>query len=249
MMSPQQTAFLKDALELAKDAKHVFVFLHHPRWTGGRYGNDWGRVHQLLKGAGNVSACFAGHTHRMHFDGSRDNIDYYTLATTGGVVSSGGTINRFVGALHHYDLVTVRGDVFHVAAVPVGTVIDPKAERFTQILLEQETWMVRDEATRTLRYPIAIPTLYDGSKAILQIGVAHGADDNGDKGVTYALESAGGQTIQRGFLSASDYEWIKYPAKSDEKLVFLLEDKDTSFETEHPGNGGHIQIELEVVVR
>ena len=248
-MSPRQTAFLKDALRLAKGAKHVFVFLHHPRWTGGRYGNDWDRVHQLLKDAGNVSACFAGHTHRMKFDGSKDDIEYYTLATTGGVVSGGGTINRFVGALHHYDLVTVRGDAFHVAAVPVGTVIDPKAERFTEILLEQETWLVDDETRRTLRYPIDIPRLRDGSKAILQIGVAHGADDSGDKGATYALQSAAGETIQRGFLSAGDYEWIKYPAKSEEDLVFLLEDKDTRFDGEYPGNGGRIQIELEVVVR
>ena len=97
--------------------------------------------------------------------------------------------------------------------------------------------------------PDAAPTLRDGSKAILQIGVAHGADDSGDNGATYALQSAAGETIQRGFLSASDYEWIKYPAKSGEDLVFLLEDKDTSFEGEHPGNGGRIQIELEVVVR
>ena len=247
-MSPQQTAFLKDALALAQKAKHVFVFLHHPRWTGGRYGNDWDRIHQLLRDAGNVSACFAGHTHTMRFDGTKDNIEYYTLATTGGGVSQGGTINPFVGALHHYDLVTVRGDQFHVAAVPVGTVIDPKAKRITQTLLSQETWHVRDEATRTLRYPIRIPT-FEGTGAILRIGVAHAADDSGDKGVTYELQTSDGKTIQRGFMNAGDYEWVKYPAASGQKLLFLLKDHDTSFDTKQPGNGGRIQIELEVVTR
>jgi hypothetical protein len=246
-MSPQQTAFLAETLKLAQDADHVFVFLHHPRWTGGKYGNDWDRIHQLLKDAGNVSACFAGHTHTMKFDGAKDNIEYYTLATTGGHVPKR-TINPLVGALHHYDLVTVRGDRFYVAAVPIGSVIDPKAKRLTRMLLPEKTWSIQDEQSRTLKYPIEIPP-YEGTGAILNIGVAHALDDNGDRGVTYEVHSAEGQIIQRGFLTASDYEWIKCPVAPDQHLVFLLKDEDTSFETDAPGNGGQIQIELEIIKR
>jgi len=244
-MSPAQTAFLTETLKLAKDANHIFLFLHHPRWTGGQYGNDWDRIHRLLKDAGNVSACFAGHTHTMKFNGTKDNIEYYTLATTGGHVPNA-TINPLAGALHHYDLVTVRGDEFHVAAVPVGTVIDPKSDRITRVLLPEEKWLIHNEETRVLRYPIDIPP-YDGTGSILTIGIAHGADDAGDKGLNYELQSPEGQILQRGFLQSDDYEWIKYPADAGQKLVLLLKDADTSFEGNTPGNGGRLQIEVEVI--
>ena len=52
---------------------YVFVFLHHPRWLLDRYpGSDWERVHGALQDAGNVKAVFAGHIHRMRYDGTRD---------------------------------------------------------------------------------------------------------------------------------------------------------------------------------
>ena len=244
-MSPRQTAFLVETLQRAKDAQHVFVFLHHPRWNGGQYGDDWERIHQLLARAGNVSACFAGHTHTLKFNGTRDGIEYYTLATTGGNVPNG-TINPLVGALHHYDLVTVRGDEFHVATVPLGTIIDPQAERLTRILLPQQKWVIHDEQSRTLRYPIRIPP-FTGIGAVLDIGIAHAVDDNGDKGITYELTSAEGQVIRRGFLCSPDYEWLEVPTAGDRDLLLLLEDKDTSFASDAPGNDGQIQIELEII--
>ena len=40
-MSDEQFAWLKQTLQAAKPAKHVFVFLHHPRWLR-RYGDDCG---------------------------------------------------------------------------------------------------------------------------------------------------------------------------------------------------------------
>ena len=43
-MSPEQLAWLKTTLASAKDKKDVFVFLHHPRWIGGGYGDDWERI-------------------------------------------------------------------------------------------------------------------------------------------------------------------------------------------------------------
>ncbi len=82
-MSPEQFEFLKSTLERAKGADHVFIFLHHPRWLKGGYGDDWDRVHAMLKSAGNVTAVFAGHIHRMRYD-PKDGIEYVTLATVGG---------------------------------------------------------------------------------------------------------------------------------------------------------------------
>lgn len=125
-MSQEQLDFLDKALVDLKDQDHVFVFLHHPRWIGGGYtGSNWDTVHERLKNAGNVSAVFAGHIHRMRYDGPRDGIDYFALATTGGHVP-GDTPIPGAGYLHHFNVVTVREERVTVAALPVGAVFDPK---------------------------------------------------------------------------------------------------------------------------
>ena len=123
-MSPEQYDWLKSTLEHAKDSTHVFVFLHHPRWLGGGYGDDWNRVHKLLASAGNVRAVFAGHIHRMRYDGPRDGIEYVTLATVGGGQS--GAVPE-AGYLHQYHLITVRDDQIAMAAFPVGEVMDVRS--------------------------------------------------------------------------------------------------------------------------
>lgn len=124
VMSDAQIAWLDQALERARDARHAFVFLHHPRWLGGQYGDDWERVHRRLVAVGNVRAVFAGHIHHMRYDGVRDGIEYVTLATTGG--SQTGKVPE-AGFLHHYHTVTVRHDQIALAALPVGHVMDVRA--------------------------------------------------------------------------------------------------------------------------
>lgn len=120
-ISDDQYAFLKAALERGKDANHQFLFLHHPRWLEGGYGIDWTeRVHPLLKEAGNVTACFAGHIHYMRSD-PKDGIEYVTLATVGGGQS--GRVPS-AGNLHQYHVVTVRPEQVAMAAFPVGEAMD-----------------------------------------------------------------------------------------------------------------------------
>lgn len=123
MMSEEQLAFLDQALKSLEGADHVFCFLHHPRWIGGGYtGSNWDVVHDKLKAAGNVSAVFAGHIHHMRYDGPKDGIEYYTLATTGGHLSAE---MPGAGYLHHLNMVSVRADSFKVASIPIGSVMDP----------------------------------------------------------------------------------------------------------------------------
>lgn len=119
-MSPEQFEFLKSALERAKNADHVFLFLHHPRWLRGGYGDDWDRVHELLVKAGNVTAVFAGHIHNMRYD-PKDGIDYVALATVGG--GQDGLVPE-AGWLHQFHIVTVRKQQVAMAALPVGEVMD-----------------------------------------------------------------------------------------------------------------------------
>jgi hypothetical protein len=124
-ISDQQLAWLEATLSAARGYDHVFVFLHHPRWLTERYPDgNWDEVHRRLVAAGNVSAVFAGHIHRRHYDGIRDGITYMTLATIGGVMPMdvAGT-----GWLNHIDMVTVRARGFEVATIPVGAVLDPEA--------------------------------------------------------------------------------------------------------------------------
>ncbi len=120
-MSPEQFAWLDTTLERTKDADHVFIFLHHPRWLKGGYGDDWDRVHTRLVQAGNVSAVFAGHIHRMRYDGPFDGIEYVTLATVGGGQSG---LAPDAGYLHQFHTVTVRKDQIALASIPVGELQD-----------------------------------------------------------------------------------------------------------------------------
>ncbi len=124
-ISDAQFAWLQTTLQQQHTARHVFVFLHHPRWITDRYpGADWARVHQALVASGNVRAVFAGHIHRMRFDGVRDGIQYYTVASVGAYLEMEAPQ---AGFLHEFHVVTVRPDGIQLAALPVGTVMDPKA--------------------------------------------------------------------------------------------------------------------------
>jgi len=124
-MSQAQLSWLERTLEETAAYDHVFVFLHHPRWIAERYvGGNWEAVHRLLAAAGNVSAVFAGHIHRQRYDGLRDGIAYFTLATIGGDMPMDVPGS---GWLNHSLLVTVRPSGFEVATIPVGAVRDPKS--------------------------------------------------------------------------------------------------------------------------
>lgn len=125
-ISRQQLEWLGKALGEMRHLRHVFVFLHHPLWWSERYrGNNWDEVHRLLVQSGNVRAVLAGHIHQLRYDGVRDGIGYYALATTGGSLPAG-VQHEYFGYLHHFNVVTVRDGGFTMAAVPVGAVFDPR---------------------------------------------------------------------------------------------------------------------------
>ena len=137
-ISDEQLAFLRQALARGKDCNHQFIFLHHPRWIGGNYGDDWKkRVHPLLVEAGNVTAVFAGHIHHMRSDPS-DGIEYIALATVGG--GQKGVVPE-AGYLHQYHLVTVRKGQVAMAAFPVGQAMDVR--EITSSLQEETIQLAR----------------------------------------------------------------------------------------------------------
>jgi len=202
-MSPEQLAWLKQTLQHTAQAKHVFVFLHHPRWLGGKYGDDWQRVHKVLAAAGNVSAVFAGHIHQMKYSGERDGIEYFALATVGG--HQIGDVAE-AGFLHHYDLVTVRDDGISIASLPVGTVTDP---RKITVQLSAEIRNLQDRWRPAVLGQIAIAE--DGSvRQDLRVRV--------DNPVTQALEVTltGTSTDPRWWFTPDHTHFVLQPGESRE---------------------------------
>lgn len=187
-MSPAQLTFLEETLAAARDARHVFVFLHHPRWIGGGYGDDWERVHRLLVEAGNVTAVFAGHIHRMRYD-PRDGIEYFTLATVGGAQSG---IVPQAGYLHHYFHVSVDDDGIAVASYPVGSGHDPR----------DVTGEVSDDARRLTR--ALVPRLQDEL-------VLH-PDFSADGDVTFTFSNPTSRPVELNVsVDSADDRWRAEP--------------------------------------
>ncbi len=173
-MSPEQLAWLEGTLDKAQDADHVFVFIHHPRWRKGNYGDDWDKVHKVLVDAGNVSAVFAGHIHQMKYQ-EDDGIEYFALATVGG--HQGGAVPS-AGQLHHYNIVTVRKNQIATTAIPVGAAMDPR--ELTDELTEGAVALARSSpivegsvpvaadgsAMGSIRATLANPTRFDVEYAL-----------------------------------------------------------------------------------
>jgi len=168
-ISQTQLKWIAAELEKMKRLQHVFVFLHHPFWWGARYpGSNWDEVHKLLVKNGNVRAVLAGHIHQMRYDGVRDGIGYYALATTGGSLTPGMQYEYF-GLLHQFNVVTVRSNGFSMASIPVGGVFDPK--QFTPAR------HLEVEAARYLLHEFISPPIalqLDGSaSALYQVAVTN----------------------------------------------------------------------------
>lgn len=236
-MSDEQFNWLGETLGKAKDADHVFCFLHHPRWLGAHYGDSWQRVHQLLKNAGNVSAVFAGHYHRMYYT-QMDGIDYYILATTGG-----GFSQYSIDDQHVCYWVAVQPDSYFVSAFPIDTMIDPKDRQMTSVtLVPKRTWDIQsaDQITE-----IEISTRdYDYKKGKVDVCLAGGFDESGDHKLEAALLDANRKVMHKGKSDEKGVQWLDFPAKPNTIYYLQLQDPDTSFKGPDAGNQGEIEVTL-----
>ncbi len=211
-MSPEQFAWLQQTLQKAKQARHCFVFLHHPRWLR-QYGDDWDKVHKALAANGNVRAVFAGHIHYMGYSGLRDGIEYYTVASVGAHL---GMVAPDAGYLHQYHVVTVRPDGIKVAAIPVGGVMDPQ---------EISDEMARDalRVHRSLR-PRGAALVAAG------VGAAITVDGAVDAVATLAFENVGARPIELEVIPQPGHPWtfgpdhqhLVVPPKSLGQTTFAL---------------------------
>jgi serine/threonine-protein phosphatase CPPED1 len=81
-LSEEQVKWAKQVLADNADARWTVVALHRPIWTGDIVKNRWGEVERAL--AGRNYTVFVGHVHRYQ-KYVRNGMNYYQLATTGGV--------------------------------------------------------------------------------------------------------------------------------------------------------------------
>jgi Concanavalin A-like lectin/glucanases superfamily/Calcineurin-like phosphoesterase len=192
-ISEAQFTWLGETLQKAKGSRHVFVFLHHPRWLA-KYGTDWDRVHGLLAQAGNVTAVFAGHIHRMRYDGVRDGIQYYTVASVGAHLDMEAPE---AGYLHQFHVVTVRPEGITVAALPVGTVIDA----------QQITGTISEDCERV--HGALQPELirFDAAGAGAPVGV----DASVDAIVTLRCRNPASRAIELELIPQADASWAFAP--------------------------------------
>lgn len=182
-MSDEQFEWLKQMLEQASDAKHVFLFIHHPRWLGRGYGRSWDKVHAELVKAGNVSGVFAGHIHHMRYD-PKDGIEYFVLATIGGNQPGHAPA---AGFLHHFDVVTVRDSQIAIASLPVGGVTDVR--QITGQVSEQAEVLGRARNMARFAQPITINedgsvdqqltvTVTNPAELVIEVQVMPGSQDS-----------------------------------------------------------------------
>lgn len=237
-ISDAQYDWLRQTLDKAKDADHVFIFQHHPRWLGAHYGDDWQRVHDLLKKAGNVSAVFAGHYHRMDYQ-QIDGIDYYILGTTGGGISPYAT-----DRLHVIYWVGVRGPEYSLNAIPLLSLIDPKTRRTRTItLLERQSWDIASKDTQTLEWKISTKE-HSYICGWLEIMIAEADDDSGDHAVQFTLFDADRVPLKTGTFNDKGDTWFDLPVNSGLDYYLQITDPDVSFEGQSPGNQGQIEVLL-----
>jgi hypothetical protein len=211
-ISEAQYAWLADVLQQAKGARHVFVFLHHPRWLA-QYGSDWDRVHALLAKAGNVTAVFAGHIHRMRYDGTKDGIQYFTVASVGAHLEFEAPQ---AGYLHQFHVVTVRPEGITVAALPVGTVMDPK--QITGQLSEEVDLAVhrmRPQRTAFVATGDGEPLTADGRvDALLTLR----CDNPTSRPLEYELIPSGAD----GWTFGPDHQHVLVPPKQQATTTFAV---------------------------
>jgi len=227
--SERQLTWLRGVLEKAKGARHIFVFMHHPRWVTDEYGPQWPTIHKILAES-RVSAVFAGHHHILQFDGVRDGIRYYRLGTTGG------QINRDLepDAFHHYLIVTVRGKEFSVSVVKLGSVFAPEDPRFSRsMLLPRTDWRIGPD--RTVEYQVQIPPVGD-LQPVLQVALGHSFDTHGDRGLELQIIDQEKTVILRRFLSDRRTVWIEQPVRPGACYTIRLLDADTNLDSQ-PNTG------------
>lgn len=114
--------------------------------------------------------------------------------------------------------------------------------RFRTVLAETP-FQIKTADARTVRFPVALPSL-KGSAFAVRVGIEHGYDDTGDRGVRFRLSNGAGEVLLNGFSRARGWQWFEVPVDPAAELTLAVEDRDTRLTGRHPGNGGRVKVNL-----
>jgi len=110
----RQLVWLKKELKRHRDARKLFVFLHHPLWKN--KGSNWMKeVHPLLAQY-RVDTVFCGHWHLYTKHATLDGVRYVVTGGAGAKLHD----SELEGGFYHYCVVTVRGNKVSIAVVKTG---------------------------------------------------------------------------------------------------------------------------------
>jgi len=116
------------------------------------------------------------------------------------------------------------------------------SENFTT-LLPESSFRINKKNGRIKEFRLVLPKEIK-CNGRLQIGIYGGKDDSGDKGVTFYVYDKNGKNLLSGFSNASGWEWFSFNPKNSREFILKIEDIDTKFTGEHPGNGGLVKVLL-----
>ncbi|MEM7165572.1 MAG: glycerophosphodiester phosphodiesterase family protein [Planctomycetota bacterium] len=121
----------------------------------------------------------------------------------------------------------------------------PAGVRFRTVVAETD-FVISQSAGRTVEFPISLPDTR-GSGFKLRVGIEHGYDDTGDKGVRFRLRGEPEKDLLREFSKAKGWRWFELPLESLSDLTLVVEDEDTKLSGRHPGNRGRVKVTLSYV--
>jgi glycerophosphoryl diester phosphodiesterase len=79
--------------------------------------------------------------------------------------------------------------------------------------------------------------------SIIKIGIYHGADNTGDKGLYVKIKNLKETTtLMQGFSDSTGWKWFSFNNASSKSFKVIIEDLDTKLEGKYPGNAGKIKI-------
>ena len=150
-LGAEQIAYAKKTLADNAGVRWTIVFVHHPVWASANGAkNGWAEVEKAL--TGRQYTVFAGHIHRFQ-KFVRQGMNYYQLATTGGVSMVRGVE---YGEFDHITWLTMRKDGPIIAHLRLDAVL-------TEDLSPIKTDEPGVKSTRKPTHPVLGKALLDGS--------------------------------------------------------------------------------------
>ena len=108
-------------------------------------------------------------------------------------------------------------------------------------LLSESPFSVNKGKSRRKEFLFFLPKKINSNNSI-KVGVYGGADNSGDKGITFRVETKNKELLFSGFSNAKGWEWFEFSNLNTRELILILEDYDTKFTGKNPGNTGKIKV-------